>query len=136
MGPPLAIIQRIHSEQHVHGPFYGYVALFNRQFETGILIGSDEMLFAFMVPLLPYILERRIGLDKTVTQRFTSVFLIEGALVSIVSSPFIGDVADRVRSKKVLLLVLLAFTLISVLCLSVTNSRTWSGPVPSPQNKY
>lgn len=82
------------------------------------------MLFAFMVPLLPYILENRIGLDKTVTQRFTSVFLIEGALVSIVSSPFIGDISDRVQFKKILLLALLAFTLISVLCLSVTSSRT------------
>jgi MFS family permease len=75
-----------------------------------------------MVPLLPYIFENRLGLDTTLTQRFTSIFLVEGALVSIISSPLIGNIADRASSKKMLLLVLLALTLISVLCLSVTTS--------------
>lgn len=82
----------------------------------------DEMLFAFMVPLLPHILENRLGLDATLTQRYTSVFLVEGALISIVSSPLIGDIADRASSKKALLLVLLVLTLISVLSLSMTTS--------------
>ncbi|KAJ5354039.1 hypothetical protein N7541_006603 [Penicillium brevicompactum] len=45
---------------------------------------TDEMLFAFMVPLLPHIFENRLGLDATLTQRYTSVFLVEGALISIV----------------------------------------------------
>lgn len=76
-----------------------------------------------MVPLLPHIFENRLGLDATLTQRYTSVFLVEGALISIVSSPLIGDIADRAKSKKVLLLVLLVLTLISVLCLSMTTSR-------------
>ena len=83
----------------------------------------DEMLFAFMVPLLPYIFENRLGLDTSLTQRLTSLFLVEGALISIISSPFIGNIADRASSKKALLLVLLVLTLISVLCLSITTSR-------------
>lgn len=80
------------------------------------------MLFSFMVPLLPFILENRIGAKETETQRLTSAFLVEGALVSIVSGPPIGDIADRVNSKKILLLILLVLTLISVVCLSVTTS--------------
>ncbi|KAJ5958434.1 uncharacterized protein N7479_005584 [Penicillium vulpinum] len=86
---------------------------------------TDEMLFAFMVPLLPYIFENRLGLDTSLTQRLTSIFLVEGALISIVSSPFIGNIADRASSKKTLLLVLLVLTLISVLCLSITTSLAW-----------
>ncbi|CAI7671315.1 unnamed protein product [Penicillium crustosum] len=86
---------------------------------------TDEMLFAFMVPLLPHIFENRLELDTSFTQRLTSIFLAEGALISIISSPFIGDIADRASSKKVLLLVLLVLTLISVLCLSITTSLTW-----------
>ncbi|KGO68928.1 Major facilitator superfamily domain, general substrate transporter [Penicillium italicum] len=86
---------------------------------------TDELLFAFMVPLLPHIFENRLGLDTSLTQRLTSIFLVEGALISIISSPFIGDIADRASSKKVLLLVLLVLTLISVLCLSITTSLTW-----------
>ncbi|KAJ5562733.1 hypothetical protein N7535_002822 [Penicillium sp. DV-2018c] len=89
------------------------------------IVSPDEMLFAFMVPLLPHIFENRLGLDTSLTQRFTSIFLVEGALISIISSPFVGDIADRASSKKVLLLVLLVLTLISVLCLSVTTSLIW-----------
>lgn len=81
------------------------------------------MLFAFMVPLLPYIFENRLGLDTSLTQRLTSMFLVEGALISIISSPFVGNIADRASSKKILLMVLLVLTLISVLCLSITTSR-------------
>jgi MFS family permease len=72
-----------------------------------------------MVPLLPFILENRIGGKATDTQRLTSAILVEGALIS---GPPIGDIADRVKSKKVLLLVLLGLTLISIVCLSVTTS--------------
>jgi MFS family permease len=86
------------------------------------LIVPDEMLFSFMVPLLPFILENRIGGKAADTQRLTSAFLVEGALISIISGPPIGDIADRVKSKKVLLLVLLGLTLISIVCLSVTTS--------------
>ncbi|KAK4869478.1 hypothetical protein LT330_005860 [Penicillium expansum] len=86
---------------------------------------TDEMLFAFMVPLLPHIFENRLGLDTSLTQRLTSIFLVEGAFISIISSPFIGNIADRASSKKVLLLALLVLTLISVLCLSITTSLTW-----------
>lgn len=82
---------------------------------------SDELLFAFMIPLLPTILEDRIGLNSSLTQRYTSIFLAEGALVSIVSSPFIGAMADAISSKKLLLLVLLALTLVSIACLSLTT---------------
>jgi MFS-type transporter involved in bile tolerance (Atg22 family) len=81
-----------------------------------------------MVPLLPHIFENRLGLDTSLTQRFTSIFLVEGALISIVSSPFVGDIADRASSKKILLLVLLVLTLISVFCLSVTTSRMFLYP--------
>ncbi|CAG8117722.1 unnamed protein product [Penicillium salamii] len=86
---------------------------------------TDEMLFAFMVPLLPHIFETRLGLDTTLTQRYTSIFLVEGALISIISSPLVGNIADRASSKKALLLVLLILTLVSVLCLSITASLTW-----------
>lgn len=80
----------------------------------------DELLFAFMIPLLPTILEDRIGLDPSLTQRYTSIFLTEGAFVSIISSPFIGELSDAVSSKKLLLLALLVLTLITTACLSLT----------------
>ncbi|KAJ6136954.1 hypothetical protein N7497_012206 [Penicillium chrysogenum] len=78
-----------------------------------------------MVPLLPTILEHRIGLAASLTQRYTSIFLAEGAFVSVVSSPFIGSIADATSSKKVLLLVLLVLALVSIVCLSLTMTLPW-----------
>lgn len=86
---------------------------------------TDELLFAFMVPLLPYIFENRIGVDSSFIQRYTSIFLAEGALISVLSSPLVGSIADKARSEKLLLLILLALTLISVVCLSLTPSLPW-----------
>ncbi|KAJ5141017.1 major facilitator superfamily domain-containing protein [Penicillium atrosanguineum] len=86
---------------------------------------SDELLFAFMLPLLPTVLEQRIGLDPSLTQRFTSIFLAEGAFISVISSPIFGSIADAISSKKTLLLLLLVLTLISTACLSLTTHLTW-----------
>lgn len=82
---------------------------------------SDELLFAFMIPLLPTVLEHRIGLEPSLTQRYTSMFLAEGAFVSVVSSPVIGEIADAISSKKTLLLILLVLALVSTACLSLTS---------------
>ncbi|KAL4872895.1 hypothetical protein BDV12DRAFT_112700 [Aspergillus spectabilis] len=90
-----------------------------------LAVFTDELLFAFMVPLLPTILESRIGLNASSTQQYTSIFLAEGALVYVVSSPFIGSIADAVSSKKVLLLALLALALVSIVCLSLTTTLAW-----------
>ncbi|PKY04684.1 MFS general substrate transporter [Aspergillus campestris IBT 28561] len=83
---------------------------------------TDELLFSFMVPLLPYIFEQRLGVQASRVQAYTSLFLTEGALVAIITSPLIGHVADRAKSKKVLLLGLLMLTLVSVGGLAVTKS--------------
>ncbi|PKX92268.1 MFS general substrate transporter [Aspergillus novofumigatus IBT 16806] len=83
---------------------------------------TDELLFSFMVPLLPYIFEQRLGVQASHVQAYTSIFLAEGALVAIITSPFIGHVADRAKSKKALLLGLRMLTLASVLGLAITKS--------------
>ncbi|KAL4748052.1 major facilitator superfamily domain-containing protein [Aspergillus terricola var. indicus] len=83
---------------------------------------TDELLFSLMVPLLPYIFEQRVGVQSSHVQAYTSIFLTEGALVAIITSPLIGHVADRAMSKKALLLGLLMLTLASVLGLALTKS--------------
>ncbi|KAE8324713.1 major facilitator superfamily domain-containing protein [Aspergillus sergii] len=83
---------------------------------------TDELLFSFMVPLLPYIFEQRLKVPASRVQAYTSIFLTEGALVAIITSPLIGHVADRAKSKKALLLGLLMLTLASVCGLAVTKS--------------
>lgn len=78
-----------------------------------------------MVPLLPYIFAQRIHVEESRVQAYTSIFLFEGALVAIITSPLIGHVADRAKSKKALLLGMLMLTLASVCGLALTTSCTY-----------
>lgn len=74
-----------------------------------------------MLPLLPTLLEQRIGTNPELTQRYTSIFLAEGAFVSVISSPIFGSLADAVSSKRTLLMILLGLTLIGVAFLALTT---------------
>ena len=78
-----------------------------------------------MVPLLPYIFEQRMHLDTSLIQRVTLFFLSEGALVSVVSCPILGHVADYASSKRNLLLYSLAVVSISSLFIALTTSVVW-----------
>lgn len=101
--------------------FTGMYAIFLLMLRTNWNI-SDEILFAFMVPLLPYIFEQRMGLPVSLIQRVTLFFLAEGALVSVVSSPVIGHIADKASSKKRLLLYSLGLAFVSSVLVAVTTS--------------
>ncbi|KAE8393119.1 major facilitator superfamily domain-containing protein [Aspergillus alliaceus] len=83
---------------------------------------SDVFLYAFIVPILPYILESRLGLDVSLTQRMSFILLAESAVASLISSPFIGHYADKMSSKKTLLLGSLATALVSTIVLAVATT--------------
>ncbi|RAL09380.1 vesicular amine transporter [Aspergillus homomorphus CBS 101889] len=85
-----------------------------RSSETFILatvaigIARSMFLWSFIIPLLPYMLEERIGLEPSRTQNVTFLVLAETALTSAVSSPIVGTLADRWRAKKTFLFFSLA----------------------------
>ncbi|KAF7590848.1 hypothetical protein BBP40_002317 [Aspergillus hancockii] len=78
--------------------------------------------YSFIIPLLPYMMEERIGLDPSKTQRLTFLILAETALVSVLSSPVIGALADRSDSKKRFLLASLGLEVLSTVGLSTAKS--------------
>lgn len=84
--------------------------------------GSDVFLYGFIVPILPYMLEDRSGLDPSKTQSITFALLSESALVGVVASPFIGQLADRTSHKKRLLLYSLGAAMGSSLGLALSRS--------------
>lgn len=84
---------------------------------------TDVFLYAFLVPILPYVLENRLGLDVSLTQRLSFSLLAESAIASLVCSPFIGHYADGLRSKKGLLLASLAVALFGTVVLALATSR-------------
>lgn len=82
----------------------------------------DTFLYTFIVPILPYMSEVRIGLDPDNTQRMSFALLSQSALISVIVSPFIGHYADKSGTKRVWLLSSLVVCLIGTFALAVSMS--------------
>ncbi|GKZ66468.1 hypothetical protein AnigIFM60653_007750 [Aspergillus niger] len=83
---------------------------------------TDTFLYAFLVPILPYVLENRLGLDVSLTQRVSFSLLSETAIAALVTSPFIGHYADRMSSKRILLVGSLLAALFGSIVLALATS--------------
>ncbi|GLB07059.1 hypothetical protein AtubIFM57258_002380 [Aspergillus tubingensis] len=83
---------------------------------------TDTFLYAFLVPILPYVLENRLGLDVSLTQRVSFALLSETAIAALVTSPFIGHYADRMSSKRILLVGSLLAALFGSIVLALATS--------------
>ncbi|KAJ5769753.1 uncharacterized protein N7511_001804 [Penicillium nucicola] len=83
---------------------------------------TDEYLYGFLVPILPFIVETRLGIDASLTQRISLALLSESALVSVIASPIIGHYADRSPAKRAWLLSGLVIALLGSLILALANS--------------
>lgn len=69
-------------------------------------------------------LEERVGVDATQTQRLTAQILLLPGLVALPTAPAIGHFADKTRSRKVYLLLMLGLCTVGVsLVAGATSSR-------------
>lgn len=82
-------------------------------------------LYGFLVPILPFVLEHRLGLDVSLTQRISTALLSQTALIMVVASLLIGSHADRSGAKRAWLLFGLAGALVGSLILAVATSCKW-----------
>jgi len=82
----------------------------------------DSFLYTFVVPILPYMIETRIGLDPEYTQRVSFALLSQSAFVSVIASPIIGHYADKSSTKRVWLLSSLVVCLVGTFALAVATS--------------
>ncbi|KAJ5170965.1 uncharacterized protein N7500_003748 [Penicillium coprophilum] len=83
---------------------------------------TDMYLYGFLVPILPFVLEHRLGLDDSLTQRISTALLSQSALVMVVASPLIGSHADRSGAKRGWLLFGLAGALLGSLIIALATS--------------
>ncbi|KAI9925444.1 hypothetical protein MW887_005825 [Aspergillus wentii] len=83
---------------------------------------TDTFLYTFLVPILPYVLESRIGLDVSLTQKLSFALLSESAGISVLLSTPVGHLADKLGSKRGLLLWALVIALGSTLCIALSMS--------------
>ncbi|OJJ01817.1 hypothetical protein ASPVEDRAFT_129668 [Aspergillus versicolor CBS 583.65] len=73
-----------------------------------ISLFSECFLFGFIVPILPYMLERRLHLDPSHTQTFTTTLLTLYGVISLLAAPVVAHFADKTPSRKTPLLLSLA----------------------------
>lgn len=81
---------------------------------------SELFLYGFLVPMMPYLFKERLHQDPTQTQRMTSAILTLYGLLSTVSGPLVGHVADKMPNRKTPLLLSL------VGCIAGTILVAWS----------
>ncbi|KAJ5937810.1 hypothetical protein N7454_004152 [Penicillium verhagenii] len=83
---------------------------------------TETFCYGFIVPILPYMVEKRNHIDPSKTQEVTYLLLMCYALVSTISSIFIGHLADKFHSRKGPLIFSLVLTLIGTVALAVSRN--------------
>ncbi len=84
------------------------------------LLLTELFLYGFIVPILPYMLQTRIGVKKRETQSITSNLLGIFAGIQILMAPVIGILADRTPRRKTLLLFGLCVALSGTILMAMT----------------
>ena len=88
-----------------------------------VIIGlfSETFLYGIIIPILPFLLETRIGIPHKDLQSYSSALLAAYTGTTVICSPLAGALADRCQSRKVPFMAGLAI-LIAV-CLEHINPR-------------
>lgn len=66
---------------------------------------TELFLYSLVVPVLPFMLQDRVGVDKDEVQSYVSGLLTAYAAASVISSPFAGILADRLSTRQAPFLV-------------------------------
>ena len=66
---------------------------------------EEAFLYAFIVPILGYMVETRLKKDPSRVQGLTAELLSLHGLFSVISSPVIAHFADKVSNRKVPLII-------------------------------
>ncbi|KAF3490737.1 uncharacterized protein GIQ15_00254 [Arthroderma uncinatum] len=86
---------------------------------------AETFVHGFVVPILPYILEKRNNVDPADTQQLTYLVLSAYGAAAVASGPVIEQLTDRIKSRKIILVLGLGVALIGTATLATsTNGRT------------
>ncbi|KID80719.1 uncharacterized protein G6M90_00g006490 [Metarhizium brunneum] len=110
----------LHQERHVWGKrwrsstTFGVVCI-------SISLFAESFLYSFIIPILPYMLEERNHVDPSDIQRLTYQILTLYGVVSLVSSIFIGQLADLATTRKMPLVAALVVAIIGTLAVAAAT---------------
>ncbi|KAJ5336609.1 Siderophore transporter [Penicillium brevicompactum] len=87
-----------------------------------VALFAETFLFGFLTPILSYMLEERLHIDPSQTQRYTTALLTSHGFVGLVSAPVIAYLAEKTASQKTPLLFSLAGCLVGTLMIAFSTS--------------
>ncbi|KAK2879992.1 hypothetical protein FQN49_000685 [Arthroderma sp. PD_2] len=83
---------------------------------------AETFVHGFVVPILPYILENRNHVDPADTQQLTYMVLTVYGAAAVAAGPLVGQLTDRVKSRKVILVIGLGVALIGTATLATSTN--------------
>ncbi|KAJ5857977.1 hypothetical protein N7455_008871 [Penicillium solitum] len=89
-------------------------------FTVTLALFAETFLYGFLVPILPHMLEVRLGIDPSETQSYITTLLTIHGFLSIVSAPIIGHFADKTPHRKIPLMIGLGACLIGTILIALT----------------
>ncbi|CEJ62612.1 hypothetical protein PMG11_11109 [Penicillium brasilianum] len=87
-----------------------------------IALFAETFLYGFVVPVLSYMIEVRLQIDRSQTQRLTTALLSIHGFVSLISAPLIGHYAEMSPNRKTPLLMSLGACLAGTILVAYTPS--------------
>ncbi|KAL2831532.1 MFS general substrate transporter [Aspergillus cavernicola] len=88
----------------------------------GIALFAETFLYSFIIPILSYMLEVRLNLDPTETQRYTTALLTLHGVVALVAAPPIAHFTDKTPNRKTPFLISLAVSLVGTYLIAIASS--------------
>ncbi|PVH81343.1 MFS general substrate transporter [Cadophora sp. DSE1049] len=89
------------------------------------LLLHQALLYGFIVPILPYMLENRLHLDPSRSQSYTSKLLTMNGLLQLFSAPITAHVSDKFGKKRVQLLVAILVGIMGTIFVA-TSTAVWA----------
>lgn len=86
---------------------------------------SETFLYAFIVPILSYMVEDRLGLPSTQTQWLTTALLTTHGFVAMASAPIIAHFADKTPDRRMPFLLALTGCAVGTLLVAICSSGTY-----------
>lgn len=83
---------------------------------------SETFLFGFVTPILNYMLEKRLHLDPSLTQRYTTELLTSHGIIGLIVTPIVAHLAEKTKSQRTPLLISLGGCFVGTLLIAATPS--------------
>ncbi|KAJ5618726.1 MFS general substrate transporter [Penicillium herquei] len=81
---------------------------------------TETFLYSFIVPIVSYMIETRLNLPSSQTQRYTTALLATHGFFSILAPPIVAHFADKTSDRKIPLVLCLVFCTVGTFLVAFT----------------